>query len=104
PLGTQTARPTPAPAPVPPWRPRHDRAVVVAHEDGEPAPVVDAGGGRIELIEPLIEERDVLGSRLVLDLQIVVGHARRRRVATPRAPRRPPALAPGSSPPPAPRA
>src|SRR6266850_6507972 len=50
------------PTPGPPVETRHDRLVAVAHEDGERAPVVDAARGRVELVEPVVEECQVLSA------------------------------------------
>jgi len=47
-----------------------DRAVALAHEDRERAPVVNAARGRVEFVEPLVEERDVLATRIVLDPEV----------------------------------
>src|SRR4029453_18378613 len=66
----------PGPPPRPAVHAGHDRAVVLAHEDREQSSVVDAAGGRVELVESLVEDRDVLPARVVLDSE-VFGHQRR---------------------------
>src|SRR5262245_46570494 len=68
-----------------------DGAVVLAHEDRQQAPIVDAAGGRVELVEALVEQRHVLAARLVLDLQLVAHWC--GRAVTSRTPRRPRARA-----------
>jgi len=55
-----------------------DRAVALAHEDRERAPVVNAARGRVEFVEPLVEERDVLATRIVLDPEVFTRHPRPR--------------------------
>src|SRR5439155_10700266 len=88
----------PRAAPGPPVQARNDRSLVVAHENGERAPVVDTGRRGVELVEPVVEDRDVPAARLILDPDLF-GHPQRRFVATPRGPRRHRARARGSSPP-----
>src|SRR5207245_2386690 len=58
------------PAPRPAMQAGHHGALSVAHEDRERAPVVDAARGGVELVEPLVEERDVLPARIVFDLEV----------------------------------
>ena len=55
------------PAPRPAMQAGHHGALSIAHEDRERAPVVDAARGGVELVEPLVEERNVLPARIVLD-------------------------------------
>src|SRR6185436_8518633 len=85
------------PTPRPAVHARHDRAVAIAHEDRQRTAVVDTARRRVELVEPFVQDRDVLAARIVLDPQIVIGHRRRCPAVTPCGPRRPRARARGSS-------
>jgi len=53
---------------------RRDRPVGLAHEDRQRATVVDTARGRVELVEPRVEQRDVLSARIVLDPEVFVRH------------------------------
>src|SRR5437667_172915 len=64
------------PAPGPTVEPRHDFALLVADEDGQPLAVVEAGLLDIVVVETVLEKADVARCGLDFDLECLHVHAR----------------------------